>query len=71
VRRLANEGVRADAALAVCLSWKSAIPTHLDLVWLEEPYDQSVHYDALIHLSGAGTVSLSFAPDGGYPGPWG
>ena len=70
VRRLVNEGVEPAAALAGLSVLEKRHPdTPLDLVWLEEPYDRSVHYDALIHLSGAGTVSLSFAPDGGLPWP--
>jgi putative peptide maturation system protein len=43
--------------------------TPLDLVWLEETYDRSVHYDALLDLPGEGTVSLSFCPEGGLAWP--
>lgn len=70
VRRLENDGVAPAAALAGLSVLETRYPdTPLDLVWLEEPYDRSVRYDALIHLSGAGIVSLSFAPDGGLPWP--
>lgn len=70
VRRLVNERVEPAAALAGLSVLEKRHPnTPLDLVWLEESYDRSVHYDALIHLAGAGTVSLSFAPDGGLPWP--
>jgi len=41
----------------------------LDLVWEEEAYDRSVHYDALLRLAGQGTVSLSFCPDRALPWP--
>lgn len=41
----------------------------LDLLWEEEGYDHSVHYDLLLHLAQAGTVSLSFCPDRAVPWP--
>lgn len=41
----------------------------MDLLWEEEAYDGSVHYDMLLHLTGAGTVSLSFCPDRALPWP--
>jgi len=43
--------------------------TAMDLLWEEEEYDQSVHYDALLHLDGTGTVSLSFCPEHTLPWP--
>jgi putative peptide maturation system protein len=39
----------------------------MDLVWEEEPYSRTVHYDALLHLPEQGTVSLSFCPDRAVP----
>ncbi len=70
LRRLVEAGVAPPSALAG-LSWLRARHpnTTLDLVWLEEAFDESVHYDALIHLPGDGTVSLSYAPDGGLAWP--
>jgi putative peptide maturation system protein len=55
------------AALSVLSDRHPEAP--VDLVWLEEPYDRSVHYDALIHFPGEGTVSLSFARDQDLPWP--
>jgi putative peptide maturation system protein len=70
MRRLVADGVQPAAALAgVSVLTEHHPTTPVDLVWLEEPYDQSVHYDALIHFPGEGTVSLSFSPDGGLPWP--
>jgi putative peptide maturation system protein len=43
--------------------------TAIDLLWEEEEYGQSVHYDALLHLDGEGTVSLSFCPEHTLPWP--
>jgi putative peptide maturation system protein len=41
----------------------------MDLIWEEESYDGSVHYDLLLHLAGEGTVSLSFCPERALPWP--
>ena len=41
----------------------------LELLWEEESFDKSVHYDALLGLAGEGTVSLSFCPDRAQPWP--
>jgi putative peptide maturation system protein len=42
----------------------------MDLLWEQETYDQSVHYDLLIREpDGDGTVSLSFCPDKALPWP--
>jgi putative peptide maturation system protein len=70
LRHLAHDGVGPTAALAGLSTLEQRHPeTSLDLVWLEEPYDRSIHYDALIRLPDEGTVSLSFSPDGGLPWP--
>jgi putative peptide maturation system protein len=70
VRRLVRDGVEPTAALAGLAALKKRHPdTPMDLVWVQEPYDGSVHYDALIHAEGEGTVSLSFAADEGLPWP--
>jgi putative peptide maturation system protein len=41
----------------------------MDLLWEEEACDRSVHYDALLHEAGQGTVSLSFCPERALPWP--
>jgi putative peptide maturation system protein len=43
--------------------------TQMDLLWREEPYDGSVHYDLLLDLTGGGTASLSYSPDRALPWP--
>src|SRR5262249_45595798 len=45
------------------------LDTEMDLLWQVEGCDQSVHYDALLHLPGEGTISLSFCPDRALPWP--
>jgi putative peptide maturation system protein len=70
LRQLQADGVTPPAALAGISFLSERHPdTPVDLVWLEEPYDRSVHYDALIHLPGEGTVSLSFARHRDLPWP--
>jgi putative peptide maturation system protein len=70
VRRLVHDGVEPVAALDGLAALEKHHPeTPMDLVWVQEPYDGSVHYDALIHVAGEGTVSLSFAADGDLPWP--
>jgi putative peptide maturation system protein len=41
----------------------------MELIWEEQTYDRSVHYDMLLHPPTRGTVSLSFCPDRGLPWP--
>jgi putative peptide maturation system protein len=41
----------------------------VDLVWDEEAYSRSVHYDVLLRSGGLGTVSISVCPDRGLPWP--
>jgi putative peptide maturation system protein len=43
--------------------------TKIDLVWEQETYDRSIHYDALLHLCGEGSISLSFCPEQTLPWP--
>jgi putative peptide maturation system protein len=67
---LVREGVRPEEARARLNQLQREHPaTALDLVWEEEPYDGSTHYDVLLHRSGRGTVSLSFCPEGTLPWP--
>jgi putative peptide maturation system protein len=70
LRVLTREGVRPAEACARLRPLQERYPeTPLDLVWLEETYDRSVHYDALLDLPGEGTVSLSFSPEDGLAWP--
>jgi putative peptide maturation system protein len=41
----------------------------MNLVWEEEAYDRSIHYDTLLHLPDTGCVSLSFCPEKTLPWP--
>src|SRR5262249_40500033 len=43
--------------------------TALELLWEEEAFDRSVHYDALLHCAEHGTISVSFCPDRALPWP--
>jgi putative peptide maturation system protein len=66
---LHREDVRPPEAQARLRRLQQQHPdTSIDLVWEEEVYDDSVHYDALVHL-GQGTVSMSFCPDEDLPWP--
>src|SRR5262245_20981737 len=41
----------------------------LQLIWEEETFDQSIHYDALLSLPGNGTISMSYCDDHAKPWP--
>jgi putative peptide maturation system protein len=67
---LAGQNVAPDAARERFRRFQQQHhTTPMDLVWEVERIDGSVHYDALLHLPGEGTVSLSFAPDRALPWP--
>jgi putative peptide maturation system protein len=67
---LIREGVRPQEAKArLRLLQKRHPDTGMNLVWEEEAYDGSVHYDALLRLSEGATVSLSFCPERALPWP--
>ncbi|MGH2557424.1 MAG: TIGR04500 family putative peptide maturation system protein, partial [Thermomicrobiales bacterium] len=67
---LSRDGTRPDAARSGLRHLQERHPvTRMDLVWEEEAYDHSVHYDVLLHLPAAGTISLSYCPDRGLPWP--
>jgi len=67
---LRRESIRPPEAQARLRHLQTRYPdSSIDLVWEEEVYDRSVHYDALVHLDGQGTVSLSFCPDQALPWP--
>lgn len=66
---LHREGARPPEAQARLRHLQKQHPgTSIDLVWEEEAYDNSVHYDVLLQLS-QGTVSMSFCPDQALPWP--
>jgi putative peptide maturation system protein len=65
-----REGIRPEEARARLRLLSQQHPDiGMDLLWEEESYDNSVHYDALLDLEGAGTVSLSFCPNKVLPWP--
>jgi putative peptide maturation system protein len=41
----------------------------MHLIWEEESYDRSIHYDALLNLPESGTVSISYCDDRAKPWP--
>jgi putative peptide maturation system protein len=67
---LDREGIRPETARERLRDLQAQHPdTRLDLVWEQEAFDGSVHYDALLRLPEGGTVSLSFCPDRALPWP--
>ena len=67
---LGREGVRPqEAKERLRLLEKRHPDTGMNLVWEEEVYDGSVHYDVLMRLSEGATVALSFCPDHVLPWP--
>jgi putative peptide maturation system protein len=67
---LSREGVRPEEAWARLRLLRQGHPgIGMELLWEEESYDSSVHYDALLDLEGAGTVSVSFCPNKVLPWP--
>ena len=70
LRTLAREDTRPDQAQARMRALQATYPTlGIDLLWEEETYDASVHYDALLSRPGEGTVSLSYCADRAVPWP--
>jgi len=67
---LARDGVRPDEARSGLqpLQLRHS-EVGIQLIWDEEAYNQSVHYDALLHLPEMGTVSLSYCDDHALPWP--
>jgi putative peptide maturation system protein len=41
----------------------------VDLLWEEEPYSKTIHYDVLLHVEGEGSISLGVCPQGETPWP--
>lgn len=70
LKTLHRDGVRPAEARARLQGLRGQHPeARLDLLWEEEACDYSVHYDALLHRDGEGTVSLSFCPERTLPWP--
>src|SRR5262245_31538064 len=70
LKGLSRERVRPEEARARLQTLRGRHPeARLDLLWEEEACDRSVHYDALLHQAGEGTVSLSFCPERTLPWP--
>jgi putative peptide maturation system protein len=68
--RVTQEGARPDAAksgLREVQQRHSSID--LQLIWEEEAFDQSVHYDALLSIPESGTISLSYCDYRAKPWP--
>lgn len=67
---LSREGARPAEAQTRIRPLRDRYPqAAMQLLWGEELYDDSVQYDALLRVPGAGTVSLGFAPDSALPWP--
>jgi len=67
---LSDEGVRPQEAKTRLRLLQQRYPdAGMHLVWEEEGYDASIHYDVLVHLAEGATVSLSFCPDRAIPWP--
>lgn len=70
LKGLRRDGARPPEARARLQALRGRHPeARLDLLWEEEACDRSVHYDALLHRAGEGTVSLSFCPEQTLPWP--
>src|SRR5262245_5532703 len=67
---LAQDRARPGEAMARLRALEGRDPDiGMDLLWEEEAFDRSVHYDVLLRPPGGGTVSLSFCPDRALPWP--
>src|SRR5688572_20120200 len=67
---LVRDGTRPTEAKTRLHALRDHHPAiELDLVWQEEVYDGSLHYDALLRMAGEGTVSLSVCPERALPWP--
>src|SRR5262245_61609627 len=70
LKTLNREGVRPSEAMTRLQGLRGEHPAmRMDLLWEEEACDRSVHYDALLHEAGQGTISLSFCPERTLPWP--
>jgi putative peptide maturation system protein len=70
LQALAQEKIRPAEAKARLRAIQGRYPEMpVELLWEEESFDRSVHYDALLGLAGEGTVSLGFCPERAVPWP--
>jgi putative peptide maturation system protein len=70
LRALADEDARPDQAMARLGALRAAYPAlGVDLLWEEETYDASVHYDLLLTRAGEGTISMSYCAERALPWP--
>ncbi len=69
LQTLHRENVRPAEALARIRGLRQCVDIAIDLLWEEEAYGKSVHYDVLLRRDGEGTISLSFCPDRALPWP--
>ncbi|MDQ3654772.1 MAG: TIGR04500 family putative peptide maturation system protein [Chloroflexota bacterium] len=61
---------RPEQALARIRSLQERYPAiRIDLLWEEETYDDSLHYDILMRRPDEGTISLAYCPDRALPWP--
>ncbi|HYR42858.1 MAG TPA: TIGR04500 family putative peptide maturation system protein [Terriglobia bacterium] len=67
---LIHDGIRPEEARSRLRSLQMRHSSiGMQLIWEEETYDHSIHYDALLTLPGNGTVSLSYCDDRAMPWP--
>ena len=59
----------AEAAARLRLLQRRHADTRMELLWQEERYDGSIHYDVLLRTDDQGTTSLSYCPDRAQPWP--
>ncbi len=65
-----HDGMRPAEAHARLRCLQDLHPSiNIDLLWEEEAYDGSVHYDLLLRRPGEGTVSLAYCPERALPWP--
>jgi putative peptide maturation system protein len=70
LRTLSRDNVRPTEAHARLRLLRERHPaTNLELLWEEEAFDASVHYDLLLRADEQGTTSLSYCPDRALPWP--
>jgi putative peptide maturation system protein len=70
LQNLVTEKVQPKAARSLLGGLRERHPNiNMDLLFQEEPYDRTIHYDLLLHEVGEGSVSLSFCPEHTLPWP--
>jgi len=67
---IVRSGMRPEQATSGLRPLQTRHPeVDMQLIWEEEPYDHSVHYDALLNLPDNGTISISYCDEGAKPWP--